>query len=81
MDLMDIKHEVTGAVLLSVNANTLVGADLRGAYLGSDSIIDAGQDSRGYRFVGCLYLPTDELIRPDVSGEWLYIQAGCRWFP
>jgi len=68
-----------GANLVDVN---LRGADLRGAYLrdadlgGTDlrnaylmraNLIDAGQDSRGYRFVG---VPTDGLR----------IAAGCRWF-
>ncbi len=43
-------------------------ADLRGAYLAHTILIDAGQDHRGYRFVG---VPT---------GEGLRILAGCRWF-
>lgn len=46
----------------------LRSANLRGAYLGSLTIIDAGQDLRGYRFVAVQW--------PD----WLRIAAGCRWF-
>ena len=46
----------------------LSGVDLSGAYLSGAYLIDAGQDERGYRFVG---------IRQD--GE-LKIHAGCRWF-
>lgn len=43
-------------------------ADLRGANLRGATAIDAGQDIRGYRFVG---IPYDDGIR---------IAAGCRWF-
>ena len=42
-------------------------ADLAGAYLAGATLIDAGQESRGYRFVG---VPTDGVR----------ILAGCRWF-
>ena len=45
----------------------LGGADLGGAHLGGAHLVDAGQNSRGYRFVG---VPTDGLR----------IAAGCRWF-
>ena len=57
----------------------LGGADLRGAYLGGANLggadlgeadlIDGGQDSRGYRFIG------------QHKDETLYIHAGCRYFP
>jgi len=46
----------------------LSGADLRRADLSGASIIDAGQDVRGYRFVA---------VRHD---NGLRIGAGCRWF-
>ncbi len=46
----------------------LEGADLHGAYLAHTILIDAGQDHRGYRFVG---VPAKEGLR---------ILAGCRWF-
>ena len=46
----------------------LGGADLGGAYLGGAYLIDAGQDSRGYRFVGFL------------RGDAVRIIAGCRDF-
>ena len=42
-------------------------AYLAGAYLAGATLIDAGQESRGYRFVG---VPTDGVR----------ILAGCRWF-
>jgi len=42
-------------------------ANLAGAYLSGANLIDAGQDSRGYRFIG---VPTNGL----------HIMAGCRWF-
>lgn len=47
------------------------GANLRGANLGADlgaDLIDAGQDSRGYRFVGWLH---EGVVQ---------IRAGCRNF-
>jgi uncharacterized protein YjbI with pentapeptide repeats len=46
----------------------LDGANLHGAYLHGANLIDAGQDARGYRFVG---------VRQN-DGE-LMITAGCRW--
>ncbi len=56
--------DLRGADLSSAN---LEGANLDGADLGGSTLIDAGQDSRGHRFVG---VPTDGLR----------IAAGCRWF-
>ena len=46
----------------------LRGADLIDAHLGGAYLIDAGQDSRGYRFIGWLH-----------KGE-IRIRAGCRDF-
>ena len=46
----------------------LRGANLGGAYLGGASVIDAGQDSRGYRFVAV-----------KQESDWS-IYAGCRAF-
>ena len=46
----------------------LTDARLTGAKLTRASIIDAGQDARGYRFVG---------VQHDCG---LMIAAGCRWF-
>lgn len=45
----------------------LEGSPLVGADLARADLIDAGQDSRGYRFIG---VPTDGVR----------IAAGCRWF-
>ena len=56
--------DLAGANLAAAN---LAGANLGGAYLGGATLIDAGQESRGYRFVG---VPTDGVR----------ILAGCRWF-
>ena len=70
---------LTGANLADANlaGANLAGANLAGAYLPGahltranltgPTLIDAGQDSRGYRFVG---VPTDGVR----------ILAGCRWF-
>ena len=61
------------AVALAVQAGAnlrganLSMANLAGAYLSGANLIDAGQDSRGYRFIG---VPTNGL----------HIMAGCRWF-
>src|SRR5574343_419189 len=70
-DLRDAN--LSGANLRGAN---LYGADLRDADLyGADlrltkGIVDAGQDLRGYRFIG--RLPHED--KP------LMIAAGCRWF-
>lgn len=58
---------------LAVKWARQTGADLRGAYLagadlGGADLVDAGQDARGYRFVGFL---RDNKLR---------IVAGCRDF-
>ena len=50
----------------------LEGTHLEGAYLGSArlagaDLIDAGQDRRGFRFIGCRF----------DGGVW--VAAGCRW--
>ncbi len=47
---------------------SLGGADLGGADLGGANLIDAGQDARGYRFIGVCHK------------NRLMIAAGCRWF-
>ena len=69
---------LTGAYLRGANLREadlrgadLSGADLSGAYLrGADltgiTLIDAGQDSRGYRFIAR-------------RGDPMMIAAGCRW--
>ena len=46
----------------------LGGADLGGAYLGGADLIDGGQDSRGYQFIG------------QHKDDTLWIHAGCRYF-
>ncbi len=46
----------------------LCRANLCGANLGSQSVIDGGQDRRGYRFVG---------VSRDTG---FMVAAGCRWF-
>ncbi|UOF76895.1 pentapeptide repeats [Bacteriophage sp.] len=52
---------------IDLSGADLRGADLSGAYFRGASVIDAGQDSRGYRFVG---------IQQE---EGYRIAAGCRW--
>ncbi len=62
------------AVVLAIDKDTnLSEANLRGAYLtGAElngcSLIDGGQRSDGYRFIG------------QVKDEELWIHAGCRYF-
>ena len=54
----------------SLNGASLNGASLNGASLdGARGIIDAGQRTDGYRFLG--------VLGPDGH---LMIKAGCRWF-
>ena len=57
--------DLSGADLSGAN---LIGANLNGANLHSNSIIDAGKDARGYRFVA---------VQHDTGPM---IAAGCRWF-
>lgn len=45
----------------------LGGARFRGSYIRGAGLIDAGQDSRGWRFIGCRFN----------GGVW--VAAGCRW--
>jgi len=63
--------DLTGAVLRHavLRHAVLTGAVLTGAVLtGAVGIIDAGQDPRGYRFVGVRH-----------TDGWR-VAAGCRWF-
>lgn len=57
--------DLRGADLREAN---LRGADLREADIERTCLVDAGQDARGYRFVG---VPT---------GDGPRVLAGCRWF-
>ena len=59
------RADLSGADLSGAN---LIGANLNGANLHSNSIIDAGKDARGYRFVA---------VQHDTGPM---IAAGCRWF-
>jgi len=54
-----------GAYLRGAN---LRGANLGGAYLRGANLIDSGEDSRGYRFVGHQWL------------DDVWVKAGCRYF-
>tara|TARA_R100000808_G_scaffold1279_5_gene5983 strand:+ start:14325 stop:15002 length:678 start_codon:yes stop_codon:yes gene_type:complete len=46
----------------------LEGSNLEGARLKGDDLIDAGQDRRGFQFIGCRF----------ANGVWVVV--GCRWF-
>ena len=62
--------DLTGAYLTGANLARayLTGADLTGAYLTGANLIDGGQRSDGYRFVGW------------IKNGVLQIRAGCRDF-
>ena len=67
-----IRASLNGASLdgASLDGASLNGASLNGASLdGARGIIDAGQRTDGYRFLG--------VLGPDGH---LMIKAGCRWF-
>ncbi len=66
MTLHTIKHLFTDSVLFELECDSLKLC--RGTDLSGTDLIDAGQDTRGYRFVA------------QKDGDGLKISAGCRVF-
>lgn len=75
-----IRHHDTGAVLHTVEGDTLVGANLYGAALsganlyGADGVHDAGHDARGYRFWAWRH-PNGHVVYRAGCREWASLDA------
>ena len=77
---MEIKHKITGEVLLTIEDDTLRGANLRGANLRGANLRGANLREANLREAD---LPTDVIriggMRWDVTILYGYMRIGCQY--